>query len=92
MKTTDRIDSLAALQRRKRRVAREIVRSEDRLRDDYVAMTQPVTDLMASVQNHTYAGNLPFDGLYRLAVNVKRVADMIRLGFSIYRDYKETGR
>ncbi len=89
MKKNENIDSLKALKMRKMRVARELNRCEDRLMDDYIAMTQPVTSLVNSVRNGEYEGDLPLDGMYKFALNAKRVVDMFRLGYSIYKDYRK---
>lgn len=86
---TENINSLKALKRRKERVVKEMGRCEDRLMDDYQAMTQPVANLVNSVREGEYDGGLPLDGMYKFALNAKRVVDMVRLGVSVYKDYRK---
>ncbi len=89
MKKHETIDSLKALRLRKVRLAREINRCENRLEDEYLTLTQPVTHLVHTVQAGEYDGSLPLDGLYKFAVNAKRLADMVRIGAAIYQDYRK---
>lgn len=89
MKKHETIDSLKALRLRKVRLAREINRCENRLEDEYLTLTQPVTHLVHTVQSGEYDGSLPLDGLYKFAVNAKRLADMVRIGAAIYQDYRK---
>lgn len=85
----NKIRSLKSLMRRKESVARELQECEEQITNDYMALTQPVSNLVHSFQRNEYDGDLPFNGVYKFALNAKRVVDIVRLGASIYNDYRK---
>ncbi|NDV46998.1 hypothetical protein D0T49_08050 [Paludibacter sp. 221] len=83
------IKSVYDLKRRKEKLVKEMSKCEEQMMDDYLALTQPVSDVIHSFQDNEFNNEVPLQGVYKLALNAKRVLDIVRLGASIYNDYKK---
>ena len=84
----ENIKSLKKLALRKKAIEKEIKECEESIMDNYVALTQPVSNFVQSVCDNKNEDNPRFEGgIYKFALNTKRVVNMVRLGVAVYRDY-----
>jgi len=84
------IKSLKKLTLRKKTIEKEMKECEELIIDNYVALTQPVSNFVQSVCSNSPENNPHVEGgIYKLALNGKRIVDMVRIGIAVYRDYKK---
>lgn len=86
---SNNINSLDDLIKRKKNVRKEMLACENQMVDEYYAFAHPVSNLVHLIQNKKNNRSFVASGFYKFALNTKRVMDIVRLGTSIYNDYKK---
>ena len=83
------IRSLKKLRQRKEQILTKLAKCEEQITDDYLALTQPISSLIHSTHDAECNEDLPFAGVHKLVLNSKRVVDILKLGISVYNDYRK---
>ncbi len=83
------IRSLDSLIKRKRYIRRQTKKYEEQISDDFFSLAHPFTGFVNTVNNCECEEDIPVTGVYKVALNAKRIVDILRLGFSIYCDVRK---
>lgn len=84
----DKIKSIKDLRKRKYTIAKRTKKYEEWIEEDIYDLTHPISSGVFSFGGNGCSGGAPTSKIFKLFTNAKRVGEMVRLGFSIFQDYK----
>ena len=89
-KSSGKIDSLKSLRRQKSKINRKLKRCEVEIVEDYYELIHPFAkgNLVSFVGGEYNELPSPVSGVYKFVLNARRFVEIVKMGKSIYMDYK----